>query len=114
MKKNQQSEPFAAFEVAPPDEKTGFPGGINGEVRHENWTPNIMRKPRNWIVRAVIQFKIGETEWGADIAKEEIVEFAKRRVMPTQFTALMYRELNDRIAGRKWYFARVTCRPQLN
>ena len=34
--------------------------------------------------------------------------------MPTDFTASMYKHINDRIAGRKWYFARVTCRPVLS
>jgi hypothetical protein len=48
------------------------------------------------------------------LIREDVVKFESKHAMPTDFTADMHKHLNDRIAGRRWYFARVTCRPQLN
>ena len=49
-----------------------------------------------------------------DVIREDVIDFRANKAMPTDFTAEMYHRLNERIAGRKWYFARVTCRPVLS
>lgn len=95
-----QQQPFAAFTVTP--------DGIDGAIRHENGCAALVKKPRNWKVSAVIRYEEGEA------VREDVVEFKAKRCMPTDFTADMYVRLNERIAGRRWYFARVTCRPILN
>ncbi len=100
MKKPLQHQPFAAFVVKP--------DGIEGPIRHENGCARYCTKPHNWKVSAVIRYEDG------DLIREDVVRFEAKKAMPTDFTADMYKHLNDRIAGRKWYFAKVTCRPQLN
>lgn len=100
MKKPLQHQPFAAFVVRP--------DGIEGPIRHENGCARYCTKPHNWKVTAVIRY---ECDNGIT---EDVVRFDAKKAMPTDFTASMYQHLNDRIAGRKWYFARVTCRPVLN
>lgn len=100
MKKPLQRQPFAAFTV--------MPSGIDGAVRHENGCAKYCTKPRNWKVSAVIRYEDG------DVIREDVVRFQAEKAMPTDFTAEMYRHLNERIAGRRWYFARVTCRPVLS
>lgn len=101
-RKGPQYEPYATFIV---DAEIG---GIKGDVRMENNCQKWVRKPRNWVVNAFVCF---ETE--SEIVEKE-VRFTLARSMPTDFSEAMYVELNKQIAGRKWYFARVTCRPQLN
>ena len=100
MRKPLQRQPFAAFTVKP--------DGIEGAVRHENGCAKYCTKPRNWKISAVIRYEDG------DVIREDVVRFQAEKSMPTDFTAEMYRHLNERIAGRKWYFARVTCRPELS
>ena len=57
---------------------------------------------------AVIRYEDG------DVIREDVIDFRANKAMLTDFTAEMYHRLNERIAGRKWYFARVTCRPVLS
>jgi len=100
MKKPLQHQPFAAFVVKP--------DGIEGPIRHENGCAKYCTKPHNWKITAVIRY-----ECDAGIT-EDVVSFEAKRAALTDFGSVMHKHLNDRIAGRRWYFARVPCRPQLN